>query len=130
VNYHLVNLFDSTDAIPDFNFNCKFSLIKGPAEIYLIFGPLKVYRYHAQLIYKFCSIYDLACSWIKKLDLVEMHENEFKIKGGGIMTLDSTRKVIEFKGGSTSYGKFDQSLVKEFAQNNQQFNGFSVFFGT
>lgn len=130
MNYLILNLFDKSDTLPNLDVDCKFSLIESLTEIWLVFGPLEIYRYHAQLIHKFCSMNNVACSWLKNPDLVEIHDPDYEIKGGGIIILDDAKKTIEFKGSSTAYGKFDKALLEEFIQNAGEFNGIKVILGT
>ena len=130
MNYQLLNLFDESSTLPSSDFNCKFILITNSDTLWLVFGPLSTYRYHAQLVQRFCVINDIGYSWVKKHDLLEILDDDIEIKGGGVINFDDKKQILEFNGYSTAYGKYDRSLLKEFIENSTPIKGLKVLIGT
>lgn len=98
--------------------------------MWLVFGPLSKYRYHAQLVHKCCVINDIGYSWVKKPDLIEVLDNEIEIKGGGMIKFDKNKQILEFGGHSTAYGKFDKVLLEEFWSNCDEVQDIRILIGT
>ena len=130
MNFQIFNLFDNSDALPEQNINCKFVIIETLTDRWFIFGPLETYRYHAQLIHKFCALNDVTCAWVKTPDLVEIIDPDTEIKGGGIIVLEFDKQTIELKGHSTAYGKFDKTIIEQFVDESDNFQDFEVLIGT
>ncbi len=130
MNYQLLNLFDESSIFPSSDFNCKFILITDSDTLWLVFGSLSTYRYHAQLVQRFCVINDIGCSWVKKPDLVEVLDDDIEIKGGGFIKYDKEKQLLEFIGHSTAYGKFNKVHLEEFIENAALVKGLKVLIGT
>lgn len=97
---------------------------------WLVFGSLSKYRYHAQLVHRFCVINDIGYSWVKKSDLIEVLDNEIEINGGGVIKFDKKKQLLEFGGHSTAYGKFDKVLIEKFFLNCNEIKGIKILIGT
>ncbi|MGH8016526.1 MAG: hypothetical protein ACREBV_10060 [Candidatus Zixiibacteriota bacterium] len=130
MTYQLLNLFDDSNYLPDYDISCKFILIESLTDHWIVFGPLETYRCHAQLVHRFCTLNHIVCTWIKHPDLVEIHSEGFEIKGGGIVKFESGKGLLEFKGNSTAYGGIDKALLEEFLENCEELNGLEVLVGT
>jgi hypothetical protein len=131
MDYSILNLYDQTSrSLPDFDLSCKFVLIQNVNEVWMVFGALSVYRYHANLAAKFCDLNDISYHWVKKPDLIEIHDSDFKIKGGGLIRLLVESKRLEFGGYSTAYGKYDLTLLKQFTAELKTLRDYEVIIGT
>jgi len=130
VNYQLLNLFDESANFPSSDFNCKFILIENVTSCWLVFGPLSTYRYHAQLVQRFCVINDIGFSWVKKPDLVEVLDGDIEVKGGGIIAFEKDKLLLKFGSHSTAYGKFDNALLDVFIENSTFGKGIRILIGT
>lgn len=130
MNYVLLNLFDDSDRLPEFDFSCKFIIIENLTDISLVFGPLETFRYHAQLVHRYCAINEITCSWIKHPDLVEIHSEDLEIRGGGMIKFDTKKSTLEFRGSSTAYGGYDRAILQEILENCEAVNGFEHLVGS
>jgi len=130
VNYRLFNLLDGSTVLPDFNINCKFILIENLTDCWLVFGELKTYRYHAQLVHGFCTFKQVECGWVSKQDYAEIYDADYIVKGGGIIILNRDNLLIEFRGYSKAYGRFDPLEVEQFVLKCPGCNGLRVLTGT
>lgn len=131
LKYSLVNLYDQKSGeLPEFDLSCKFVLIQNETELFMVFGSLSEYKYHANLAAKFCDIKDVPYHWVKNPDLIEILDNAYKIKGGGLMRLLTKSKRVEFGGHSTAYGKYDKGLLKQFISESPVFQGYEIIIGT
>ena len=130
MKYQLLNLFDESPTLPSSDFNCKFILIRDSDTLWLVFGSLSTYRYHAQLVQRFCVINDINYSWVKKDDLLDVLDDDIDIKGGGFINFDEKKQLLDFTGYSTAYGKFDKVILEEFILNCAETRGLKVLIGT
>lgn len=104
----------------------KFVLIQSSDTIYLILGPVSQFRYHASLVDRFCRQNQIASSWVRKPDLVEVLEPGMRVLGGGQLKADSTGCSVKFYGRSNAYGLFDRRLIKKMTRNHPLFSGVTV----
>lgn len=104
----------------------KFVLIQSSDATYLILGPVSQFRYHANLVDRFCRQNQIASAWVRKPDLVEVLEPGVRVLGGGHAKVDSTGRSIRFYGRSNAYGPFDRPLVKKMIRDHPLFAGITV----
>ena len=116
--------------LPDFNFVCKFVLIENNDDRWLVFGPQVTYRYHAQLVDKYCTLKVVPCAWINKPELTQILDANHKILGGGTFEFDKENMRLRIYGHSKAYGRFDASEAKKFMANHAQFRELKVIIGT
>ena len=130
MNFKLLNLFDESSTLPSSDFTCKFILITTSDTLWLVFGSLSTYRYHAQLVHRFCVNNEVSYDWVKKDDLLEILDNDIEIKGGGIIAFERDKMQLRFSSHSTAYGKFDRLLLNEFCSNCAELRDIKVLIGT
>ncbi len=104
----------------------KFVLIHSDSEITLIYGLLKHYPYHANLVEQFCAMNELASAWEHKPDQYHIFDHSYKICGGGYFEIDPVTKQIVFYGASTAYGKYDERQLRDIIKSTPGFSGYSV----
>ena len=105
---------------------CKFVLLINKGGLNLVFGPLNIYPYHANLVNQFCLENDIASIWEKKPDFVRVLEQDCEIKGGGWMEIDPFSKQMKFFGRSTAYGLFDPIILAEILTGHSLFGPYHV----
>ena len=64
---------------------CKFLIVESEAELCLLFGPVKIFTYHAMLLDKYCSDHVIASAWIKPRELLQVLDRRLRVLGGGWM---------------------------------------------
>lgn len=117
MEYQVCSFFgESRQSLPTGDTACKFVLVTNQKTIWLVFGPISKYRYHAHLVEGLCNHLGLASVWVKKPDLVNIPDKDVEIMGGGIMNFELKKNLITFGGISRAYGKYDlrelQNLLK------------------
>lgn len=105
---------------------CKFVILSNETEHFLIFGPLHQYNYHAKLIERFCLERNLNSDWRKQPDLYYINDTSIKINGGGWFRFDFFQKTLIALGISTAYGRFDEQIFDQFANQNLIYKDFAV----
>lgn len=104
----------------------KFMLITGPDELTLIFGEVKEYAYHANLLYRYCQLREIPCGWEKKPDLLEIYDPSIRLHGGGWFEFDERAKGIRLFGSSTAYGRFHPTRLNEVVSGHGYFSKLNV----
>ena len=126
----LMNHFEPPAAIEGSSANPKrigkFMLITGPEELTLIFGEVKEYAYHANLVYRYCQLREIPCGWEKKPDLLEIYDPQIRLHGGGWFELDETAGHIRFFGSSTAYGRFHPTRMNTVISDHAYFSKLNV----
>ncbi len=105
---------------------CKFVVIGYDSENHLVFGPVREYPYHANLVEVFCSQNELAGSWERKPDMFNVFEEDVMLRGGGYLVVQSKTRKVEFSGRSTAYGAFRAADVKAIVTGSPLFADFRV----
>ncbi|MEA3296794.1 MAG: hypothetical protein U9R56_02895 [candidate division Zixibacteria bacterium] len=108
---------------------CKFVLVSNNHELYLIFGSVREFPYHANLLDCFCDRYQIPAGWIKDPDMVEIYDPDFAIKGGGWMEIDKSARSLQIYGYSTAYGRFDPKDLDLVLRDDPLFSTYSVKIG-
>jgi hypothetical protein len=104
----------------------KFVLIADDLRLWLVFGSLASFPYHAHLVDRFCQEKMVPCGWIRPRDQVEIYDPSFKILGGGQILIDRKKKLIRFAGTSKAYGTYDESQLRQIVAGCGFFEAFSV----
>jgi hypothetical protein len=108
---------------------CKFVIVACGNELILIFGPVRMYRYHANLVDAYCSNRDIPSGWLKKPDIVEVYDDNYVIQGGGWMDIEPGSNYMKVYGNSTAYGQFDPSDLNSIVDGSPALTGFTVEVG-
>ncbi len=104
---------------------CKFLLVSSDDCLYLLFGPLAEYPYHAALLDRFCKEQQIASSWIKRPDLLEIFDGGCEVRGGGYLELDRVLRTACVSGQSTAYGGFRQPEINRILRGHPFFSEFT-----
>ena len=131
MEYKVCSFFgESRQCLPVGNTACKFVLIKNQKTVWLVFGPIDKYRYHAHLVEGLCNRLGLASVWFKKPDLVNILDKDVEIMGGGGMNFDSNENLIKFGGTSRAYGKYNRSELQNILKSHSLFKNSITKVGT
>ena len=101
--------------------SCKFVLLWDEQVLYLLFGPLAQFPYHAFLVDRFCTDHEIPASWVKQPDVVEVHAPHIHIRGGGWIEIDFDDKTVRLEGESRAYGEYDRSALVDLVENHSFF---------
>lgn len=104
----------------------KFVVVQAGADFHFVTGPIDQYPYHAHLVAQFCDKNDIPSTWVKRPDLVEIHDPGVKIRGGGQLHIDLKQNQMKLHGHSTAYGPFSADEVDEAVCSDPFFAGFKV----
>ena len=104
---------------------CKFLLVSSDGCLYLLFGPLGEFPYHAGLLNRFCQEQEIASSWVKRPDLLEILDENCEVRGGGYLELDRTLRTVCVSGQSTAYGGFRQREINRILKGHPFFSEFT-----
>lgn len=104
----------------------KFMIITGPEELTLIFGEVKEYAYHANLLYRYCQLREIPCGWEKKPDLLEIYDPAIRLHGGGWFEFDEVAGHIRLFGSSTAYGRFNPAKLNAVISGHAYFSKLNV----
>ncbi|MEE8576737.1 MAG: hypothetical protein V3T31_05730 [candidate division Zixibacteria bacterium] len=103
---------------------CKFMLLETNSQPTMIYGPIKHYGYHAELLNRYCNERKLATSWNRMPESLEIYEQSVRLRGGGWLEIRPDQKLVRIWGGSTVYGKFSEALICEAQTSDAFFPGF------
>lgn len=105
---------------------CKFIIVAHAKMLYLIFGPVSIYPYHANLLGRFCQQREIRYQWVKMPDLVKIQEPEYRVLGGGYLEIDPSEKRLKFSGSSKAYGFFELDDVRLITSRDELFSTYSI----
>ncbi|MEW6050170.1 MAG: hypothetical protein AB1644_03805 [Candidatus Zixiibacteriota bacterium] len=109
--------------------DCKFVIITNGEQRWFVYGAVKEYPYHANLVERFSVNNHLKYRWHRGKDRVEFSDNGYRVEGGGHLEIDTNAKGIRVSGSSKAYGSFDQSSLKQWLKVQTLLTGFKVRFG-
>jgi len=104
---------------------CKFLLVSSDDCLYLLFGPLAEFPYHAGLLDRFCKEQQIASSWVKRPDLLEIFDENCEVRGGGYLEFDQVLRTVCVSGQSTAYGGFRQREINRILSGHPMFSEFT-----
>ena len=131
MNYQICSFFGETSGtLPSEDTACKFVLVMAERTVWLVFGPLRKYHYHAHLVEGLCNRLGLSSVWVKKPDVVNILDEKVEIMGGGILIFDSQKNSIEFSGVSRAYGEFNRNALQRLLEKHSLFEKISAKVGT
>lgn len=108
--------------------NCKFVLVVQSDELHLVVGPIADFRYHANLLERFCDERQIPSAWVQRPDLLEVVDPETRILGGGHLEINPAKRKMVFHGVSKAYGVFHSREVAEIARQDSFFEGYKATF--
>jgi hypothetical protein len=104
----------------------KFVVITTEEGAHLVTGPVSIYPYHAHLVDRFCQEREIASSWIKKPDVVEVLDLAVEIRGGGQILIDPAAKRMKIYGRSSAYGTYSKADLEQGLLADPFFHGFTL----
>lgn len=108
--------------------DCKFVLISSPEEIVLVFGPLKDFEYHANLVAYYCQKAKIPSSWEHKPDVYLIYSSPYSINGGGWFRFDFAKSELMIRGISTAYGRFHKDKLEKVLQSADFVDGMNILY--
>lgn len=126
INY--INNWDEATATPpdEATLDCKFVLLVHASCLYFVVGLLSDYRYHANLLERYCDEQSIPTAWRLKPDLLEVIDPEVRILGGGHLQIDLDRRRMKFHGVSKAYGVFHARDLAELVKTDSFFHRYSL----
>ncbi len=109
----------------DSSLACKFLLVSSDDCLYLLFGPLSEFPYHAGLLDRFCKEQQIASSWVKRPDLLEVFDESCEVRGGGYLELDRVQRTVCVSEQSKAYGGFRQADLNRILSGHPMFSEFT-----
>lgn len=105
---------------------CKFVIAGNVDRLIMVVGHVSRYKYHANLLEKFCDIEQIACFWTKRPDQLQIVEDGWSIRGGGWLTKDIAMQQIKLFGTSRAYGRYDEDELALLISETGFFIGFET----
>ena len=105
---------------------CKFVILDYRERLYLIYGPVSEYPYHANLLEQFCREQGIPNSWASKPTMLNLFDKETKIRGGGYAEISTGAREVKFGGHSTAYGRFVRADLETILAQHSLVDGFST----
>ncbi len=104
----------------------KFVQIRNETTFYLVLSPSEFTKYHANIVERFCLDEGIEGSYDPEKKRYDIHDQAWKITGGGKFDLDTNKKAITFYDNSMAYGRFNEPLLEEMIGALPEFSGFTV----
>ncbi len=104
----------------------KFVLISEPDRLWLVLGPISAFAYHANLVDRFCRDHQILSSWVRPRDLVEIHDREIKVLGGGFVEINPAKGETRFAGSSKAYGACPELELRRVVAHHPRFTSQTV----
>lgn len=104
----------------------KFLLVEHLDTLLMLIGDVGEFRYHAQLLDRFCSNREIPAAWIKQNEYLEVYDKSLHIRGGGWMELTPERHFARIYGSSSAYGPYETVTLRQIVDLHPFFEGFQV----
>jgi hypothetical protein len=104
----------------------KFVQLRAAFGEYLVFAPLHVSRYHADIIERFCNMRGIPGIYRDTEKRFEILDGDWCVIGGGKFMIDTKQRKIRLFDNSMAYGKFDGNGMKEKILSAGWFPGYDV----
>ena len=105
---------------------CKFVLIRRADCLHFVVGPVADFRYHADLVERFCNHESIPATWVQRPDVMEVLDSEVQMKGGGVLEINYGNHTMELSGMSKAYGGFQAGDLADFVKTDPFFAGYRV----
>jgi len=106
------NLYELAPRHDGDRLTCKFILVESPESLHFVAGPITQFKYHATLADKFCAQLKLPYAWVHKPDQGQIYDKRYKIRGGGVLTVDRSAGLVRVFGVSRAYGPYKTEEVR------------------
>lgn len=104
----------------------KFVQLRAASGEYLVFAPLHVSRYHADIIERFCNERGIPGIYRDTEKRFEILDGDWYVIGGGKFMIDTKQRKIRLFDNSMAYGKFDRKGMKRKILSASWFSGYDV----
>jgi hypothetical protein len=104
----------------------KFLLIEHMNTLLMLIGEVDEFRYHAQLLDRFCSNRGIAASWVKRDEYLEVYDKSLRIRGGGWMEVTPEGQYARIYGSSSAYGQYETVTLRQIVDLHPFFEGIQV----
>jgi hypothetical protein len=104
----------------------KFVQLRAASGEYLVFAPLHVSRYHADIIERFCNKHGIPGIYHDTEKRFEILDDDWCVIGGGKFMIDTKQRKIRLFDNSMAYGKFDGNGMKGKILSSGWFQGYDV----
>ncbi len=104
----------------------KFVQMRNDDTLYLVFAPKEFTKYHANIVERFCLDKGLEGSYDPERKRFDIHDQSWKILGGGKFDMNANKKTVKLSDNSMAYGKFDSAGLRELISALPEFSGFTV----
>lgn len=108
--------------------HCKFVLIVWSNCLHFVVGPIADFKYHANLVERFCNERSVPTAWLQKPDVLEVVEAGVRVLGGGHVEINRARRRMKCYGVSKAYGVFNAQDMSELIRNDPFFADCRVSF--
>lgn len=129
-NETIVKVIDLADGLTPHDeataVRCKFILVSQEQEVTLVFGRIAEYKYHANLLERFCRMRRIPSGWEHQPDVYALYQKGVKVRGGGYFVIDYCDRVLRVFGRSTAYGAYDHERLQRVLAESAVFSGWRV----
>ncbi|MBF0517949.1 MAG: hypothetical protein HQK97_12725 [Nitrospirae bacterium] len=80
---------------------------------FILQSPKALSAYHADIVRLFCNQRGIEGIYNNELKYFEIHDDQWKVGGGGKWSIDDTAKTMRLWGYSQAYGRFNHAGLKE-----------------
>ena len=105
---------------------CKFVIVTTKDEISLVFGSLKDYPYHANLVERFCATHNIPSGWEHRPDVYALYVKGVRTHGGGNFVFDHAAMTLRVSGRSSAYGAYNDERLRLVLGESPAFSGWRI----
>jgi len=104
----------------------KFVQVRNDETEYLIFSPMELTPYHADLVERFCEERKIPGSYVRERRRYDIHDPSWVVVGGGKFEADSRKKIVILYDNSMAYGRFDARELKEKIRRTKELGDYEI----
>lgn len=106
----------------------KFVQLENDEAEFLILSPKELSVFHANIIERFCNLYEVKGYYNKNFNMYTISNPEWDILGGGEWEIDEEQKQLYLFGTSLAYGQFCGSNLKNNINLVSDLDGYEIHF--
>ena len=104
----------------------KFVQLRSASKEFLVFAPLDLFRYHADILERFCNQRGITGIYLDTEKRYEILDSDWSVIGGGKFMVDTTQRNIRLFDNSMAYGKFNRRGMRGKILSSGRFSGYHV----